>query len=683
MPTLAAVSDTNDSSGRSNFDDTTGSPTSGGSTSGEGLIAQPIAEVSEEQLRSFLDDLSVPTLLVTCVHLAADDATRRSILDGPLRPAGSYLNEYQGFMSDEDQVAARQLALEIIADWRDRGAPTPEPISPELLKELMEWIVGMPVGDEYVPMMTEELALDGRDDRAEEPTPGAQDLPVVVIGCGMSGLLAAIRLGQAGHPYVVLEKNDGPGGTWWENRYPGARVDVGSHFYCYSFEPSDHWSEFFARQPELQAYFERVMDNHGVRPHVRFGVEATDADWDEERGVWVVSTSSGEIVEGRALLSAVGMLNRPFVPEVEGDFDGPAFHTARWRDDVDLTDRDVVMIGAGATGFQVAPAIAEQVRSLTVLQRSAQWMFPNLGYHDAVGDGVRWAIANLPYYGRWFRFLIFFPGCDTGLDAAIVDPDYVDAEGGQRLAVSEINEMARGFFADWIIGQVDGDPDLVAKVVPDYPPTGKRTLQDNGSWLRTLTRGNVELVRAGVERLEPDGVVDSDGVKHRADVVVWATGFCANDLISPLRIRGRGGVDLHDAWARRPRALLGITVPEFPNFFMLYGPGTNLASGGSIIFSSECQVRYVMGCLRLLAEQHGTSIEPTTAAYEDWFDRCQERVRQTVWASPHIAHSYYKADDGEVYVLNPWRLVDYWTWTREPNATDYVVSAATGRGAST
>lgn len=628
------------------------------------------AEMDDAAIARALEDVSVPTLLLACVHMTDDPAVVEEILTGPLRPQGLFLNEVQGFMSPEDQAAARARAAEIVRDWRDRGCPEPEPIGPDLLKRMMDWVTCEDVGAEYVPMLLEEMELDGTDARAatgpQDPQ-AAADLPVVVIGCGMSGLLAAIRLQEAGFPYVVVEKNDGVGGTWWENTYPGARVDVGNHFYCYSFEGSDHWTEFFARQPELQAYFQRVLERYDVARHVRWRTEVTGATWDEAAGTWAVALDTGETLTARAVISAVGMLSRPAVPAVPGEFDGPAFHTARWDHDVDLAGKDVVMVGAGATGFQVAPAIAEEVKSLTVIQRSAQWMFPNPNYHAAVGDGVRWALRHLPFYARWYRFLIFYPGCDTGLVAAKVDPTWER----QETSVSEANDLARMMFADWITSQVPDDPELLAKVLPTYPPTGKRTLQDNGSWLRTLQRDNVELVRAGVDRLAPGGVVDSDGTRHPADVLVWATGFRANEFLFPLRITGRDGVDLREHWGTRPRAYLGMTVPGFPNFFMLYGPGTNLASGGSLIINSEMEVRYVLQCLTALADGGHTAMAPRQEKYDEWYDRCQAELRQTVWASPHIAHNYYTNDDGEVHVLSPWRIVDFWAWTRQVELADF------------
>lgn len=625
---------------------------------------------SDAEIAAALEDVSIPALLLSCVHMSGDPG----LLDGPLRPAGLFLNEVQGFMSEDALTAARALALDIICDYRDRGCPEPAPVSPEVLKRMMDWLVCEEVSPEYVPMLLEEMELDGRDQRNTAFASNAADragFPVVVIGAGQSGLLAAIRLQQAGIPYTVLEKNPGVGGTWWENTYPGARVDVGNHFYCYSFEPDDHWTEFFARQPELQSYFQTVMDRHGVADHIRFGTTVTQAEWEDTTSTWAVHLDTGEVLRARALISAVGQLNSPHVPGFDGadTFAGPAFHTARWDHGVDLAGKDVVMIGAGASGFQVAPAIAEQVGHLTVFQRTAQWMFPNPNYHAPVGPGVRWALRHLPFYGRWYRFLIFWPGCDTGLAAAKVDPDWPD----QQTAVSAVNDMARMMFTEWITSQLPDDPDLQAKVIPDYPATGKRTLQDNGSWLRTLTRDNVELVRGAVARIDHDAVVAADGTRHHADVLIYATGFRVNDMLSSLSIKGRNGIELHDFWGSRPAAYLGMTVPGFPNFFCLYGPGTNLASGGSLIFHSECEIRYIMGCLDLLVASGSRRMEPRQDRYDDWYRRCQEELATLVWSHPAIKHSFYKDDAGLVHSLSPWRLVDYWTWTRTPDAADYIL----------
>ena len=625
---------------------------------------------SDEEIAEALLDVSIPTLMLSLVHMSGD----AGLIRGELKPAGLFLNEVQGYMSEADKAAVRKIALEVIADYRDRGCQEPEPIGQELLQEMMQWLVCEPVPAEYVPMLLEEMELDGTDSRAVLGTP-ADNFPVVVIGCGESGLLAGIRLKEAGIPFTIVEKNEGVGGTWWQNSYPGARVDVGNHFYCYSFEPTDQWTHFFAEQPELQAYFQTVMDKYDIGRHVLWETEVTEASWDDDTATWSVTardrTGVTTTLTARAVISAVGQLNRPHLPDIEGQrgFAGPAFHSSDWDHSVDLRGLRVAMIGAGATGFQIAPAIADEVESLTVYQRTAQWMFPNPNYHAEIGPGVQWALRHLPFYGRWYRFLLFWPGCDKGLEAARVDADYPD----QQKAVSEINEITRIMFTEWIASQVGDDPELLAKVVPGYPATGKRTLQDNGSWLRTLTRANVELVRAGIDHIESDAVVTEDGTRYPADIIVYATGFQANKMLWPMTIRGRDGEILSERWGQRPSAYLGITVPGYPNFFCMYGPGTNLAHGGSLIFHSECQMRYITECLELLINGGHACLEPREDKATEWHERSQAEMREMVWSQPSIKHSFYKNSFGEVHILSPWRLVDYWSWTREPNRDDFVI----------
>ena len=632
-------------------------------------------DTSDAELAELLaDEVSIPTLMLSLVHLSGDP----ELIRGSIRPTRVMLNEYQGGLTDDQKAAVRELALGIIADWRDRGCPEPEPVSAELLHEMMNWLVAEDVPDEYVPMVMEEMELDGGDPRrveveADQATRDA--FPVVVIGCGESGLLAGIRLKEAGIPFTIIEKNAGVGGTWYENSYPGARVDIGNHFYCYSFEPTDQWTEYFARQPELQAYFEGVMAKYGIEPHIRFETEVLGASWDDDRATWQVEvrTKDGatETLAARAVISAVGLLNRPNVPELPGHetFAGPAFHSARWDHSVDLAGKRVALIGAGASGFQIGPTIAPEVEQLTVFQRTAQWMFPNPLYHAKVPPGVQWALRHLPFYGRWYRFLIFWPGSDKGLAGVKVDPDYPD----QQVAVSQGNERARKMFSAWITSQVGDDPELLAKVMPDYPAAGKRTLQDNGSWLQALQRDNVELVRTGVDHIEADAVVTEDGTRYPVDVIVYATGFHANRALFPMAIEGRDGTDLRAMWGERPAAYLGITVPGFPNLFLMYGPGTNLAHGGSLIFHSECQMRYITQCIETLVEGGHRSMEPRQERYDDWHERSQAEMRTLVWSQPSVKHSFFKNAYGEIHTVSPWRLVDYWNWTKEPDLDDFVL----------
>ncbi|HZP30245.1 MAG TPA: NAD(P)/FAD-dependent oxidoreductase, partial [Acidimicrobiia bacterium] len=256
---------------------------------------EPITD-DDDAIAAALEDVSIPTLLVSMVHLTGDPSWIR----GDLRPQGLFLNEVQGFMGEADQAEARRRAVAAIAAYRDGGCVLPPPPSDDLVHEMMSFLACEDVPDDYVPLMLEELRLDGVDARRIEIHAGdaaRRAFPVVVIGCGQSGLLAGIRLREAGVPFTIVEKNAGPGGTWWENRYPGCRVDVGNHFYCYSFEPSDHWTEFFAQAPELRQYFVDVMRKHDVERHVRWETEVVRCEWDEPSATWAVTVRSKDGVE--------------------------------------------------------------------------------------------------------------------------------------------------------------------------------------------------------------------------------------------------------------------------------------------------------------------------------------------------------------------------------------------------
>ncbi len=622
-----------------------------------------------------LEDVSIPALLLSLVHMTGDP----SLIRGPLRPLGNYLNEVQGFMSPEDQAAVRALALPIIGAFRDGGCVLPAAPDAALVREMMSFLLAAEVPEDYVPLVLEELELDGAEGgevaalRSVDAA-AREAFEVLIIGAGISGLLAAIRLQQAGVPYTLVDKNAGVGGTWYENRYPGARVDVGNHFYSYSFHLDDDWSEFFSRQPELQRYFERCLHTYGVDRHVRYQSEVRRATWIEDRACWrvevVTADGASEVIEARALISAVGQLNRPALPDIAGRerFAGVAMHSAQWVPGTELVGRRVAVIGTGASAFQIVPTIADEVAALTVFQRSAPWMFPNPHYHDQVGPGVRWALHHLPFYARWYRFLLFWPACDGGLPAMRIDPDYPHPDR----AISEINDAAREVFTAWMAEQIGDDPNLLAKVVPDYVCLGKRTLQDNGSWLQALTRANVDLVTDAITEIVPEGVVTADGTLHEVDVIIFATGFQANRYLWPMEIVGRDDTVLAEQWGDRPTAHLGITVPHFPNLFCLYGPGTNLAHGGSIIFHSECQVRYVMGCLRRLIGDELASLEVRQDVHDAYNERLQAELDTMVWSHPSIKSSWYRNAEGRIYILSPWRLVDYWRWTHEPDPTDFV-----------
>ncbi|MGE4608358.1 MAG: NAD(P)/FAD-dependent oxidoreductase [Myxococcota bacterium] len=637
------------------------------------VIAPAQASLTDDDaiIAQALERASVPALLMSMIHITGDT----SILTGSIRPQQATMGEFQGMISEDQKAQVRAHALEVLKEYRDRGCTLPPPPSAETIREMMSFAVGEEVPDNYVPMMREELALGGVDSRAVDSKIAdavKQEFHALIIGAGMSGLLAAIQLEDAGIPYTVIEKNDGIGGTWLENTYPGCRVDVGNHFYCYSFAPNHDWSEYYSQRRELNDYFERCGTQFGVWDRIRFRTEVVSARFYEEESKWQVQIQplqgEPETLRANVVISAVGQLNRPKIPNLDGlaSFRGPAFHSARWEGEHDLEGKRVAVIGTGASALQLVPEVARQAGQLFVFQRSPGWMLPNPDYHSRVSNEVKWLMKHVPYYARWYRFLIFWPGSDGLLPSLKIDPEWPHP----ARSVNAINDATRTGFIAYMKQQLGDDDELLEKVTPSYPPFGKRILQDNGSWLQTLRRDNVELVDSGVTRVTADSLVAENGEEYPVDVIIFATGFHANRFLWPMQVTGRDAANLREQWEDDPEAYLGISVPNFPNLFLLYGPNTNLAHAGSIIFHSECQVRYIMGCIHALLAGDHAAMECKRDVHDEYNARLQREAAQMVWAHPGM-DSWYKNARGRITTTSPWRLVDYWAWTREPELNDY------------
>ena len=623
-------------------------------------------------LRALIEGADIAPLLMTYVQLSgerAELARYRPYIQGPWNWMQTVPEPLKTRLYEQSAAL-----IEAIRTGRAQPAPPPDPAT---LAEMVTTCVGQPVPDEYLPLIAHEMGLAGTpplevDWRASPPVRAPADFHVVVIGAGESGLAVAIKLARLGIRYTIIEKSRTVGGTWFENRYPGCGVDTPNHFYQYSFEPNHHWSRYFSQRDELWQYLEGVADRYQVRPNIRFNTEVTEAVWEEDSASWRIRArdSTGAAIELRAsaLICAVGQLNRPRLPNLPGleTFSGPAMHTAQWDESVSLDGQRVAMIGTGASGMQVGPSIVDRVAQLSIFQRSPHWAVHNPLYHAEVAPGKKWALANLPHYANWYRFQLFWASADGLYESLKVDPDWPTPD----LSLNATNHAMRERLIDHIRAEVGDDPALLAKATPNYPPYGKRMLRDNG-WYRMLRQDKVNLVTDPVARIEPDAVVTQDGQHHRADVLVLATGFQADRLTWPMRIAGRGGATLRDRWGDDdPRAYLGITVPGFPNFFVMYGPNTNLAHGGSAIFHSECQTRYTLLAIRELLEGGRRSLEVKEDVHDD-FNRQVDALHATmVWAHPGVG-SWYKNRRGRVFATSPWRLLDYWNFTRVFEPSDY------------
>lgn len=606
-------------------------------------------------LAGTLDDLSVVP-----EHLQPDLTT-------PMDPGA-------GLVPSQEKEA-RALAIDAIGRLRATGKTEAEALPLDRLRPLLRYVSGGADVDDYLELLREELNL-GEDLRTPTWTREeiAPDRPfrVAVIGAGMSGLVAAYRLHQAGIDVVVVEKNADLGGTWWENSYPGCRVDVSNHFYSYSFAQRVDWPDNFSPQGVLLDYFRKVADDNGLRDLIQFDTEVTAVELDEATMTWRLELLGADgterTLEADAVVSAVGQLNRPNMPDISGveQFAGPSFHSARWDHSVDLAGKRVAIIGTGASAAQFIPIVAEQAAELTIFQRTPAWFLPTPDYHDPVSPAAQWLFRNVPGYANWYRFFIFWQNVEGVGAAAIVDPEW---DGGET-SVSEVNDGARQLLTLYIQAMFMDRPDLLDKVIPSYPPFAKRFIRDNGIWATTLKRDNVDLVTEGIAEVTADGVETTDGTLHQADVIIYGTGFTASDFLMPMKVVGRGGVELHEKWKGDARAMLGITLPQFPSLFLLYGPNTNIVVNGSITYFSECEVHYIVGCLREVLARGARALEPTQAAHDAFNARVDAQNLQMAWGVSKV-NSWYKNATGRSAQNWPFSLLEYWQLTREPDPGDY------------
>lgn len=632
------------------------------------------AALTPQQLADALDQADYRVLLMVVFHLTGD----RRWLEPPYRPERDVrlIADEDAGLSADARAEIRTAAADLLADPHRQAAIT-DP-GDALMVEMMSACLGERVPPEYAPMMREEIGLTPRQVTwsGQHPPPAKDDFPVIIVGAGASGIALGANLMQLAIPFVIVEQNDDVGGTWLVNRYPGCGVDTPNHAYSFSFGKRYRWSRYFAPRDELIDYLRRSADDLDIRKHIRFATRAVRSDWDEATASWRVEIEHAgrrETLTGRALISAVGQLSLPSIPKIAGadDFAGPLFHTAHWPADLDLTGKRVAIIGTGASAMQIVPSIVDDVQSLAVFQRSAQWARPIPRYHDPIPDGAQWLLANVPLYAAWYRFTMLWRYGDGLLPTLHKDPEWPHPER----SLNRANDRHRQEMADHMAAELAGRDDLLAKCLPTYPPYGKRILLDNG-WFQAIRRPNAELVTEDIARITRDGIETADGKTREFDVIVLSTGFKVGQLTARLNATGRGGRKLHEVWAGdNPAAHLGITIPGFPNLFSTQGPNTGLGHGGSAIFQSECQARYIVGCIRDMIEQGIRTMEPRQEVHDDYVRRVDDEHAKLIWTHPGMS-TYYRNSRGRVVSVMPWRLVDYWAMTHTPDLDDYHIEHA-------
>jgi 4-hydroxyacetophenone monooxygenase len=631
----------------------------------------------DAELRAALEVGNIPTLLLVLRRLTGDPRW----LEEPYRPtrAAALNDNDSGGFPPERQAEIREAAFAAIRDWRDGRTTLPEPPSVESLVAELSAAMNEQIPAEYARTMAEEAGFIDREGLTwtHERPAAADDMHVLIIGAGLSGVATAVYLQRLGIAFTIVERKEAVGGVWWENDYPGAGVDTPTHLYSFSFRPRRGWTRYYAKQPEILSYIQETADEFGITEKVRFSTEVTDARWDEGAQRWEVDVrtadGSTEHLSATAVVSCVGFFSKPSIPNFPGmdDFRGPLFHSSQWDHSVDITGKTVAVIGTGATAQQITPSIAGKAGKVLVFQRSPQWVAPNANYLRDVPEGVRLLMEQVPFYASFYRLRLVWQFQDKLLPTLRRDPGWAYPER----AVNATNDKHRVFFTEHIDRELGDRTDLRDKVLPTYPPYGKRILMDN-DWIATVRRDDVELVADTVVGFDEGHVLTADGERHAADVVVLATGFETRNMLAPMQIRGRSGVELHEVWgAEDAFAYLGMTVPDFPNLFIVSGPNTALGHGGSAIYVNECCIGYITQMLIRMAEDRIGAVEVREDVAKAYNAKVDAEHEQLIWTHPGMTN-WYRNAAGRVVTTIPFRGVDFWQMTQHPDLDDYVLTAA-------
>ena len=576
--------------------------------------------------------------------------------------------------TEADVSLLRRKGADFLKAYRDSGAGDIAVGPSDRLATSLGLMLGRTMEGDDLRHHVEELALDpsvrSLHWKAQPDPERLKDFTVTIIGAGMGGLNAALQLRKAGFPFTVLEKNKGVGGTWWENRYPGARVDTPSRSYTHLFGVDFPYPNPFCEWRENVKYFDWVADNFDLRQHIQFETEVKSLTWDDSAGEWVidlVDPNGARTIRSRAVITAVGFLNRPNIAQFPGaeTFAGGSWHTARWPETADLKGKRVAVIGTGCTGYQMVPEIALEAADVTVFQRTPQWLFPVPGYRSPFPPQVNWLDRNLPFHTNFMRARTC--SLDRIANVAEIDPNFDDPH-----ACNPLSKRAREGCIAFLERKLT-DPALVATMTPKHPVWSARAVvvDPDYSILDALNRDNVTLVTNGIERIEPHGIVAKDGTLHEADVIVYATGFHATEYLYPMTITGRDGQTLEDLWKKDgARAYLGCMMPGFPNLWSVYGPNTN--GGLTVATFHEKVAHYALQCLEALVLGNADAMEVKADAFWRYNHLVDERNQTKVWSDPR-AHNYYWTEHGRSAVMNPFYTAEMSGFLRQPDLAELAI----------
>jgi cation diffusion facilitator CzcD-associated flavoprotein CzcO len=484
------------------------------------------------------------------------------------------------------------------------------------------------------------------------PADPMSDISVGIIGAGPGGLALGIMLSRAGFgDFTIFDREDGVGGTWRINTYPGLACDVKSHLYSFSFDLNAHWSRLWAGQPEILDYFQRSTDKHGLRPHLKLRTEIRSAQWNPDTQLWCLTTAAGERHNFNVVVSAVGLFTRPLLPDLieQEPFTGTVMHSSRWDHSIPLEGKRIAVLGTGSTASQLIPELAKVADKVYSVQRSATWILPKPDRDYTRRE--RWAFAHLPFAKKLYRTRLWMR---SESNIAVIE------HGSEK--TEQFTAVALG-----LLEKTVDDEELRRKLTPDHPMGCKR-LVFSSDYLPALTRPNVEVVTSPARYLRARSLLTEDGTEREVDLVVCATGYAAADYLGELDVSGEHGITLRQIWRDGAHAYLGMAVPGFPNFFMLYGPNTNVGSN-SVIFILEAQARYVVRALRHLRRNRRRYVAVRRSALADFVAKIDRWMEGTVWTTQ--CSNYFRAPNGRVVTQWPRSARTFWGMTRRFRPADF------------
>lgn len=640
----------------------------------EQSILEKTLPLPREQLRQILKKADMNALRLALYQQTADPDLKNM----QVKLTGPKNNPYKIFRLNE---ADQHILIEKAADFLSLEPQDRElNMAPDFkeVRALVELFEGQTISNSIAVAAYEELAFDGFKRQASWPQENSinklpEDFNVVIIGAGFSSIVCAIQLDALGIDYRIIERHDNFGGTWCWNTYPDARVDITSFLYNYTFEVDYPWQHTFAPREELQDYIEYIVDKFKLRKRATFNTQVTHAQWDDASSQWIVEIdnqqSGKETLSANVLLSASGLFSTPKLPDIKGidKYKGKMFHTTAWDHDYDYKGKRVALIGTGSTGSQLLPRVAPETHNMTVFQRTPNWVAPVPAYREQIIDERKWLLKNMPAYSNWNRYT-FISSSMRNETFLKLDRQW-QAQGGH---INQKNDMLREMLINMIHHKMADKPELIDDLIPDFAPLSRRIVIDNGFY-DALLLDNVELVSDGISHFTEAGIVDQNGVEREFDLVILAAGFQVERYLWPVQYLGRDGASLEDLWSHDgARAHMTMTLPGFPNFFMMYGPNAGVKAGSfhSIV---EMLSKYICNMITAMVDQDASSVEVKKEAYTHYNQTLDTAMKDLLWEHENGGgNSYYINKHGKSGVNIPFTVDEFYDYIRDPKLEEYI-----------